>query len=179
MAVLHLAGEVVGDDRVGELVRVGPAVFVDRQAVQPVDPADFLAAEQATEKTGVKLRIVGDHQGRAVLHELGDLAGRLGRLHALGLKPLVGDAGQADDVLREGLALGQLDEGVHLAGDPQAAGGRALHAQGGELDDLVVVEVEAAGLGIKYDEGLVAVEQGGEVTHAGPPSRGWLSGCRA
>ena len=50
--------------------------------------------------------------------------------------------------------------------------GRALHAQGGELDDLVVVEVEAAGLGIKHDEGLVAVEQGGEVTHAGPPSRG-------
>ena len=61
---------------------------------------------------------VGGHQARAVLPEVGDLAGCLDRLPALGLAVLVGDAGQAADVLREGLALGQLDEGVHLAGDP-------------------------------------------------------------
>ena len=179
VAVLHLVLELVGEDRVGELMRVGPAVFVDRQAVQPVDPADLGAAQQAAQKTGVELCVVGDHQDGARLHELGDLAGRLGWLHALGLEEGVGDAGQADDIFRQRLALGQLDEGVHLAGDPQPAGGCALHAQGRQLDDLILVEVEAAGLGVEDHEGLVLVQQGGQVTHGPPPVLWWLAACRA
>ena len=84
------------------LCGVGPGGFCrPSQAVQPVDPADLSAAEQATENRR-PAAIVGDHQGRLFCMSLVILAGCLDRLHALGLEPLVGDAGQADDVLREG-----------------------------------------------------------------------------
>ena len=179
MAVLHLVLQLVGEDRVGELVGVGAAVFVDRQAVQPVEVAGLEAPQQLPQKTGVKLRIVGDHQDGAGLDQLEEAADGRAALHALGLQQPVGDAGEGDDVLGELLALRQLDEGVHLPGDPQGPGRGALHAQGGELDDLVVLRVEAAGLRVEDDEGLVMVEQADEVTHGPPPFPGLPAASRA
>ena len=179
VAVLHLVLQLVGEDRIGELVGVGAAVFVDRQAVQPVEVAGLEAPQQLPQKTGVKLRIVGDHQDRAGLDQLEEAADGRATLHALGLQQPIGDAGEGDDVLGEPLALRQPDEGVHLAGDPQGPGLRAFHAQRRELDDLVVSRVEAAGLCVEDDEGLVAVEQACEVTHGRPPSPGWLAASRA
>lgn len=171
VTVLRLVLELVGDDCVGELVRVRAAVFVDRQAVQPVKPAGLEAPQQLPQEAGVKLRIMGDHQDGAGLHQFEEAADGGAGLHALRLEELVSDAGQGDDALRQRLALGQFDEGVQLAGDAQGPGGCALHAQGGQLDDLILGGVEAAGLCVEDDEGLVAVEKAGEVTHGTPPCR--------
>lgn len=148
---------------------VGAPVFVDRQAVQPVEVSRLEATQQLPQKTGVKLRVVGDHQDGTGLDQLEEAADGCAAPHTFSCEQLVSDTGEGDDFLWEFLAIRHPDERVHLVGNLYRISLRVFHAQRCELYDLVLFWVETAGFCIKDDESLVAGKQARKVTHGAPP----------